>query len=139
MCHMKAFVLTNSSLYRLPPNIVRLGRHELSWCLLQYISGSVGKMPLPEFAAVLALLTEMYNEKDALPLPQKGSDGAAHARVFAAAAVFVVVHNRVEAEEVSAQLPLVQVSNALVLFAVFFARAHSKGVAGPRGVPRFAV
>ncbi len=52
------------------------GREELSWALLQYISGSIGKNPITEFACALKLYRALYWEKEPIPPPDVKSSEA---------------------------------------------------------------
>jgi len=86
--------------YSLPRSVVRASRDELSWSLLQYVSGSVTKTSVVEFTSFLVFLTQLYNEKEPLPAPVKGTNMGVSARALAAAAAFVVVRCRADAEQV---------------------------------------
>ncbi len=60
------------------PKIVRsgVGRDHLMWALLQYVSGSIGKNAITEFACVLKLYRTMYWERSPLPTPEVDNSGA---------------------------------------------------------------
>lgn len=50
-------------------NLKKVGRDELMWALLQYISGSIQRNALSNFLPVLKLFDILYNEKEPLPVP----------------------------------------------------------------------
>ncbi|XP_063968330.1 mediator of RNA polymerase II transcription subunit 23-like [Lytechinus pictus] len=76
---------------------LRKGRDRLMWVLLQFISGSIKKAPLPDFLPVLSLADLLYPEKKGLPVPDINQSMCTH--VFSMACIWNHLDHKKEKEK----------------------------------------